>query len=119
MLLGDPDVVDPVRKLLLDLDQAGPLEHRRRDRDDLRVLLHHRDQRFREDLRVGEADAGAPQARGRPGLVELRGILLRLLETAALVGQRVDDDGRPVLRDLLRASQRLLELPEVMTWIST
>jgi len=46
--------------------------------------------------------------------VELRGVLLGLLEAAALVRQGVDDDRRAVLGNVLGARERFLELLEVV-----
>ena len=53
VLFCDAHVVDAIGKMLADLGESGALEHRRADRDDLRVFRHHRDQRLREDLRIG------------------------------------------------------------------
>ncbi len=114
VLFGDADVVDAVRKALLDLDQRRPLEHRRADRDDLLVLLHEADQGAREHLRVREARRRAGRSGRRSRLVELGGVVLGLREAAALVRQRVDDDGRSVRRDLPGARQGDLELLEVV-----
>ncbi len=58
MLLGDAHVVDAIREALLHFDECGPFQHRRADGDDLRVLLHHREKRLREDLRVRVARSG-------------------------------------------------------------
>jgi hypothetical protein len=46
--------------------------------------------------------------------VELRGVLLGLLEAPSLVGQGVDHDRRAVGGNLLGAREGLLELPEVV-----
>lgn len=97
VLLGDADVVDPVREGGLELAEADGLEHGRGDRDDVLALLAELDHLLAEDGGPVEAGGGDRQAGVRVDLahrVEAVGLVLEGGGVAAaLLGEAVHDDG--------------------------
>ena len=94
--LGDADVVEPLRKALLEALEARALGHGRGDRDDALVPLREPDERVPEGVRVrhpfDDRLALAVAEVERPGAVERLGPLLRRLVALALDGLDVHDD---------------------------
>jgi len=69
MLLGDPDVEEPVPVLFGETVEARALEHRGGDCDDLRVGIRQPLQGFPEHLRVGRGPGvGRDRLSGRDAL---------------------------------------------------
>ena len=73
VLLGDADVVDPVREGLGELVQADRLEHGRGDGDDVLALLAELDHLLAEDGGPVGAGGGDRQAGVRVDLADARG----------------------------------------------
>ncbi len=115
MLLGDPDVVDPVREGVRELLQADGLQHRRRDGHDVLALLAQLDHLVAED--GGPVGARGLDRQARVGVdgtdaVEAVGLVLEGgLVAAALLGEAVHDD-RPA--EPLGPGQRRLQRLDVV-----
>jgi hypothetical protein len=99
VLLGDADVEVALGEALRELDQAGALAHRRRDRDDLRIGCSGFAQPLAEDLRVAWRAGGLLAREGAGHRVELGdAVVLDRIELGGVETLALDRDQVQQLR---------------------